>query len=904
MQYRIPALALLLALGAAACSPDEETTPDTPVIELFEARPDTLAPGETASLWWRTRLATAVRITDAAGATIDLEGKDPAAGSVEISPMGSTTYTLHAEGAGKTATAEVVVTVEGSPTVEHFAAVPAKITPGQSSTLTWRVKEAGHLRIETEDEVLVDTTADFSSNLEVQPDRTTTYTLTATFGDAETTATATLQVEPTIDSFDLEGTGPVAPGTEIPLTWTTRGAERLTLSNLETTVEITGDEVDAGSATLAVGETGTFRLVAHSGDLEAQQERTIEVMPLPVITSFDAPEQIVASAEAPATVTISWEAANASELTLAVAPSGETYELDELSGEMELAVSAATTLTLTAENAVGSVDRVHTIETLAPASILSFAADPEALLAGSPVTLSWEVENAANVSLTRDGETIAVEAGAASVVDQPEETAIYELTAFDALGGSTTAAVEVLVVEALIVATLEATPAAVATGDEVTLTWGVSPALPTWDVTVALVDDAGNTYDLSEASPLAGSIPVTMTEAGVRTFTLTATSMGATATAETTVTVALAPTIALTSTPEALTPSEASTEVELAWQTEDAASLEILQRLGDGTLRSLLVVPAAEVAAGSLTVETDGPITFVAQAASPEGVERSETLAVAYGEPTIVSFTADATEVAPGSTVTFTWETKHGVVEFGDLRSPTHEADLPFLDVEALGGSAIGFKDCGSECGELTFGFGFPYDGATHSTLWGHIHGFIAFDQPSAWDDYYFASYCVGQSTFYAQELAIAPYWGDFSTAGPESGLYAAESTDPLGRQFLVLEWRELESFWDYGIATFQAVLWEDGTFDFRYGPMVGDDVNGEYGAIGYLQWNPYDRENLFCEELVPGGLSGKAYRFFGPPPATGSTQITVDASGDHELCVRGFGGRKVCETLTITVTN
>lgn len=904
MQYRIPALALVLGLAAAACSPDDpDHTPDTPAIELFEARPDALTPGQSTSLWWRTQLASTVRITDATGAEIDLEGKRPEADSVQVTPRGTTTYTLHAEGGGKTATATVEVQVEGTPTVEHFAAVPGKILPGEATTLTWRVQEADHVRILQGDEVLVDEEETFSGNLEVQPEQTTSYTLIATFGEAEATAETTVQVEPVIDVFTLSVEGPVAPGTEIELSWTTRGALALTLSNLETTVEIGGDEIAAGSATLAVGEAGTFRLVATSGDLEAAEERTLQVMPIPSIAIFEVPERAVASEDEPATITVRWDVQDATELRL-VLREEEILDLVDAQGEVELTITETTPVRLEARNAVGEAEMTRTVQVVPPAKILAFAAEPEVVLAGELVTLSWEVEGAASVSLTRDGETIPVPAGVTSVEDRPEASATYELHAHDALGGAATASVEVLVVDALVTASLQATPAATAVGEDVTLRWTVSTPLPTWDVAVSLEDEAGTTYDLTGADPRAGSIVLPMVEMGQKVFTLTATSMGATATAQATVDVALAPTVILTSTPEALNPADLPAQVELAWETQDAASLEIFERKGDGALRSLLVVPASEVAAGAFSLEIDAPITFVAKAASAEGVERSETHVVAFGDPTIVSFVASATEVQRGASVTFTWETEHGVVSFGDHRSGTQEVQLPFLDVGALGGGQIGLKSCGGECEAVSLGFGFPFDGATHRTLWMDIHGFIAFEEPSAFGDDYFDGYCIGQSVFSAQELSIAPYWGEFSTTGGTSGLYAVETTDPMGRRFVALEWREVENYWDDGIATFQAVLWEDGTFDFRYGSMVGDDVNGDYGAIGYIHRSTYDAVNLTCEEMVPGGLSGKAYRFFGPPPATGSHTMTITASGPHELCVQGFGGQTECETITITVVD
>lgn len=240
-----------------------------------------------------------------------------------------------------------------------------------------------------------------------------------------------------------------------------------------------------------------------------------------------------------------------------------------------------------------------------------------------------------------------------------------------------------------------------------------------------------------------------------------------------------------------------------------------------------------------------------------------------------------------------------------NVRGEREEEPLPLIDLDELGATAVAMTNCGGECGSITLpsGFAFPYFGQRQSAINVSIHGFVAFEELDDFSSYYFTGDCIGGHLWSAPELAIAPYWGDFSFEEADSGIYWADGTDLLGRRYAVIEWRSVTHFWEEGIATFQLVLWDDGTFDFRYGPMIGDDVNGESGAIGHFDDDAYDAYELLCEESISGGLSDRAFRHYGPPPATGSAEIVVDQTGDYELCVLGYAGDTACQTITVTVS-
>ena len=75
------------------------------------------------------------------------------------------------------------------PTVHSFDTARAKIRKGQSATLSWHVTNAGRISIEPD---IGSVSALGSKN--IKPSKTTTYTLTATNSDGETTATCTIKV--------------------------------------------------------------------------------------------------------------------------------------------------------------------------------------------------------------------------------------------------------------------------------------------------------------------------------------------------------------------------------------------------------------------------------------------------------------------------------------------------------------------------------------------------------------------------------------------------------------------------------------------------------------------------------------------------------------------------------------
>ncbi len=179
-------LLLLASAGLAGCTEKLPTLKQVaaPAISSFSASPASIVNGSTTTLSWSTTGATSIAITPGTFAST------AAAGSVILSPTATTTFTLTATNTtgSATATQTVTVTQPTLPTISSFAASPTSITLGGISTLSWTTSGATTLNIAPGN--LASTAA--SGNVNVSPETTTTYVLTATNAAGSVTASATV----------------------------------------------------------------------------------------------------------------------------------------------------------------------------------------------------------------------------------------------------------------------------------------------------------------------------------------------------------------------------------------------------------------------------------------------------------------------------------------------------------------------------------------------------------------------------------------------------------------------------------------------------------------------------------------------------------------------------------------
>jgi len=182
------ALSVAACAGLAGCTTPFPTIAEAPAptISSFSASPAAIIAGASTTLSWTTANATSITITPGTFASVS------ASGSVALSPTVTTTYTLTATSTTGSDTATVTVTVSqpSLPSISSFTASPVSITLGGISTLSWVTSGATTLNIAPGN--LASTSA--SSTVNVSPETTTTYVLTATNAAGSVTATAKVTV--------------------------------------------------------------------------------------------------------------------------------------------------------------------------------------------------------------------------------------------------------------------------------------------------------------------------------------------------------------------------------------------------------------------------------------------------------------------------------------------------------------------------------------------------------------------------------------------------------------------------------------------------------------------------------------------------------------------------------------
>jgi hypothetical protein len=313
-----------------------------PSVLRFTATPATVSPGGDVLLDWDTDSADGVNIDNGVGAR-------PAKGMFTVRPQQSTTYTLVAYGNNKEATAQVSVTVAqaGAPVVSSFAAQPAAILVGGSTTLTWATQNATLVDISGVGGGLM-----ASGSVTVSPTQTTTYDLTAR-NAAGDVATAQVTVEvteapPSVVTFNAQPAS-VNAGQSTTLAWTTQGATGVTIDNG------VGAQPATGMVTVSPGQTTTYALTATGpgGMTTAQVTVTVTPVGAPAIAAFSAtPQQIAPGAQA----SLSWQVSNATSVSI-----DNGVGTQPMSGSVMVSPNQTTTYTLTAVGAGGQTSAQTTV---------------------------------------------------------------------------------------------------------------------------------------------------------------------------------------------------------------------------------------------------------------------------------------------------------------------------------------------------------------------------------------------------------------------------------------------------------------------------------------------------------------------------------------------------------------
>jgi hypothetical protein len=334
-----------------------------------------------------------------------------------VSPTTSTTYTLTVTGStGTPATQTAVVTVVPAPVITSFAASPATIGAGQSSTLT--AVYAGGTGVITPGNIPVTSNVGVS----VSPTTTTTYTLTVTptTGAAVTmTAVVTVVPAPVITSFTAS-LATITSGQSSTLTAVFSGGTGvITPGNLSVTSNV--------GVSVSPSTTTTYTLtVTPTVGTAVTMTAVVTVTSAPVITSFTVnPTNIESGSSSQLTAIFSGG-------TGVVTPGN----FPVTSGTpVSVFPTQTTTYTLTVTPTAGAAVTQTATVTVSPAPVItSFNANPTTISAGSSSTLTAVFSGGTGV-ITPGNITVTSGTG---VKVTPATTTTYKLTVTPAVGAAIT----------------------------------------------------------------------------------------------------------------------------------------------------------------------------------------------------------------------------------------------------------------------------------------------------------------------------------------------------------------------------------------------------------------------------------------------------------------------------------
>ncbi|MFC1829702.1 hypothetical protein ACFL0O_08825, partial [Thermodesulfobacteriota bacterium] len=261
-----------------------------PTISI-SADPNTILSGGSSTLRWSSTNADTCEINQGIG-SVDVNG------SIQVSPTETTTYTITAAGPGGTTTADVTVNVTYPLPTITAGTDPETIMVGESSTLSWTTSNA--------DNCVIDQgigSVGLTGSIVVQPDKTTTYTITAIGPGGTSTANATITVNypsPSV-SFSVNPGGIVA-GESSTLAWNTIYADSVSIDNGIGNVDLSGSYIVSPS------QTTTYTLTVIGPGGTTIKSTTLTIHPPPPTVSLVSDVDILQTGE-PATLT--WSSENA-----------------------------------------------------------------------------------------------------------------------------------------------------------------------------------------------------------------------------------------------------------------------------------------------------------------------------------------------------------------------------------------------------------------------------------------------------------------------------------------------------------------------------------------------------------------------------------------------------------------
>lgn len=547
------------------------------------------------------------------------------------------------------------VETKSSASIGVFTSSPRQLEAGQELTLTWETTDALSGTITWGDqsyEIPVDDLPSGSTTLE--PTTTTTYTLEVVGEDEQakvdevTVVVTSVDVPPPV--IDAFAPMPVVimPGGTSTLTWQTQGATSGKLTGGGVSMDLEGDELEAGMLEVSPENSTEYILTVtnESGSIDESARVVVQGAPARV-TSLEASSQSVLIGE---TVTLTWTLENAESLTLKDS-FGVEYDISGQpfdGGQLEVEIERSKIFTLVASNQWGNDMATVSVNAREGLNIDSFTSSQPAVNEGDQVLLSWvnsgDVES---IALTDDQGATIDTSGASrtngSVLVTIEQPTTFTLEVTDVAGQTDT---EMLTVGILppppVIVFFRPRVDTIAPGATARLDWNIEHA-----ESLTLVDDQGQTIDVTGKDLLIDVVDVMITQD--TTFTLTATNAAGSVSADAFVEVGDVVTVDLTASTLSAVEGDF---VTLSWTTTNAQRIFLESSLGEQ-----IDLSGVSVASGSIDVAPaeDGIVYTMTAEGFGGPVTDSVTIAVSTNAK-INSFNTSMFSIFAGDMVTLDWD--------------------------------------------------------------------------------------------------------------------------------------------------------------------------------------------------------------------------------------------------------
>ena len=530
----------LALIACGACGGGGGNNAVAPELLSFTSSPAMAVIGEPTSVTWSFAYAN----TPSPQPICSIDGvgdvDDGAQSTITITT--DTTFTLRCTSSAGEATADttiVAVPAPVAPVLATLVASPSSVVTGTPTdvTFTWTYANTPTPAPDcTLDHGIGSISNGATTSLTLAA--ATTYTLTCTNAAGSDTkqvpiAVSPVPVAPQLGSF-IATPSSVTSGTATNVTWTWAYANSPTPAP-SCSIDHGIGTITSGTATsLTLTATTTYTLTCTNSAGTAMRQTSVTVVPMPVapVLATFAANPATVTVNNPTTVAWSWTYANSP----TPAPS---CTIDQGVGTVTsgqstvISIAADTTYTLTCTNSAGSSMKQLTIATTAPVApvLATLTANPNNIASGNPTWITWTWTYANSPSplptCTMNQGIGTLTNGQATRVTQTVATT-YTLTCMN-VAGSTAAQTTVTIAIGPIITGFSATPSLIPYNTPTTVTW-------TWSYANSPTPAPACSIEFGIGSVTSGATSsLTLTQA--RTYRLTCSNNGGTATADATVSI-------------------------------------------------------------------------------------------------------------------------------------------------------------------------------------------------------------------------------------------------------------------------------------------------------------------------------------------------------------------------------